>query len=141
MCYIGPLSSESYSPGLHISEGVPQASAINIINVECMLRGTYRDGKRSNYIVFIYPSAHTSYKINRETTEYIIPPGSVQEVSNVISRSTDQSENLIHLKNEKVTIHRILQEIQEKWDSCFMQLIISFLFLEIPLPITEIKRR
>ena len=106
------FETESYEPSLHISEGIPQVSAINVINVECnIVKGSFRNGKRSNTLYSFYPSAPSGYKLVETPSNILFLPVSVQEVSNVTLRLTDQSGNLIHLNNEEVTIHLILREI------------------------------
>ena len=67
------FEKELYKPGLHISEGIPQISAINVIIVECnIVKGSYRNGRRSNTLYSFYPVAPTGYKLIERPTLSLI---------------------------------------------------------------------
>jgi hypothetical protein len=103
-----------YLPGYHISERVPQITALNTINVECNIvagDGSFRNGKKSHTLYSFYPDVPTGYKLLERPTNILFLPVSTKEISNVTLRLTDQYGHLVNFNNEEITIHLILRQL------------------------------
>jgi len=104
------FEKEVYQPGLHISEGIPLITGINIINVDCNIAtGSYRNGKKSQTLYSFYPAAPIGYKLIEKPTNILFLPLTTLEISNISLRLTDQHGKLISLNGEEVTIHLVLR--------------------------------
>ena len=102
------FEKEIYEPDLHISEGIPQITSINMINVECnIVSGSFRNGEKSHTLYSFYPGAPTGYKLIEKPLNILFLPVTVREISNITLRLTDQDGDLVSLNNEEVTIHLI----------------------------------
>lgn len=101
-----------YPRGYHVSEAIPQISAVNIVNVECnIIDGSFRNGKKSHSLYAFSPNVPTGYKLIERPSNILFLPVRQKDISNITLRLTNEKGKLVQFNHEEVTIHLVLREL------------------------------
>ena len=101
-----------YNEGYHESEDI-----VNIMNVSSLrvtsdiIGASYTNGETGNVIYSFFPNVGPGYKIIEVPTNLIYLPVTLDRISSMETRLTDQNGNLLNLRGEELSIRFHLREV------------------------------
>ena len=105
------FNKKVYTSGYHESENV-----VNIINVNSLrvtsdiIDASYSNGEHENTIYSFFPDVGPGYKIIEKPVNLIYLPLTLNNISQMETKLTDQDGNLINLRGEELSIRFHIRE-------------------------------
>ena len=105
------FTGTKYTEGFHESENVVNILTINsiLVNID-IIGGSYVNGKLKNTIYSFFPKVSPGYKIIESPVNLVYLPLLIDTISDINTSITDQDENLVNLRNEKLSIRFHIRE-------------------------------
>ena len=105
------FTGTKYTEGFHESENVVNILSINsiLINID-IISGSYVNGTTKNTIYSFFPKVSPGYKITESPVNLVYLPVTLDNIYSLTVSITDQDDNLLNLRNEKVTIRFHIRE-------------------------------
>ena len=105
------FTGTKYTEGLHESENVVDILTINsiLVNID-IIGGSYVNGKLKNTIYSFFPKVSPGYKIIESPVNLVYLPLLIDTISDKNTSITDQDDNLLNLRNEKLSIRFHIRE-------------------------------
>ena len=105
------FTGKKYVEGFHESENVVNILSINSILVNIDIRGgSYVNGTTKNTIYSFFPKVSPGYKIIESPVILVYLPLLIDTIGNLNLSITDQDNNLLNLRNEKLTVRFHIRE-------------------------------
>ena len=100
-----------YTEGFHESENVVNILSINsiLINID-IISGSYVNGTMKSTIYSFFPKVSPGYKIIESPVNLVYLPITLDNIYSFTVSITDQDDNLLNLRNEKLTIRFHMRE-------------------------------
>lgn len=90
-----------------------QINAINNFNIHCnIISGSYLNDESSQIIHSFNSKVDPGYKMDEVPTTVIYYPVTVEKISTLIIRITDQNNNLVDFRGEEVTVRIHLKQLE-----------------------------
>ena len=100
-----------YKEGFHESENPVNILSINSILVNInIISGSYVNGKTKNTIYSFFPKVSPGFKIVESPVNLVYLPVTLDTIDNIHVAITDQDNQLLDLRNEKLTIRFHIRE-------------------------------
>ena len=105
------FTGQKYGEGFHRSEKPVNILSINsiLVNID-IIDGSYVNGKTKNTIYSFFPDVSPGYKIIESPVNLVYLPILPQTIQNINLTITDQDENLLNLRGEKLTARFHIRE-------------------------------
>ena len=105
------FTGTKYEEGFHESENVVNIHTISsiLVNID-MISACYVKGATKNTIHSFFPKVSPGYKIIESPDNLVYLPLILDTIDNLNVLITDQDDNLLSLRNEKLTIRFHLRE-------------------------------
>ena len=105
------FTGTKYIEGFHKSENVVNILTINsiLVNID-IIGGSYVNGKLKNTIYSFFPTVSPGYKIIESPVNLVYLPLLIDTISDINTSITDQDDNLLNLRNEKLSIRFHIRE-------------------------------
>ena len=105
------FTADKYTEGFHESENPVNILSINsiLVNVD-LIGGSYVNGSLKSTIYSFFPDVSPGYKIIESPINLVYLPLLVDTISNLNLSITDQDENILNLRNEKLTVRFHIRE-------------------------------
>ena len=105
------FTGTKYVEGFHESENVVNILTINsiLVNID-MIGGSYVNGTTKNTIYSFFPKVSPGYKIIESPVNLVYLPLLIDTIANLNLSITDQDDNLLNLRNEKLTVRFHIRE-------------------------------
>ena len=105
------FTGKKYMEGFHESENVVNILTINsiLVNVD-IISGSYVNGSTKNTLYSFFPKVSPGYKIIESPVNLVYLPLLTDTIGNLNLTITDQDENLLNLRNEKLTVRFHIRE-------------------------------
>ena len=105
------FTGNKYTEGFYESENVVNILTINsiLVNID-IIGGSYVNGNLKNTIYSFFPKVSPGYKIIESPVNLVYLPLLVDTISEINTSITDQDENLLNLRNEKLSIRFHIRE-------------------------------
>ena len=99
------FTGTKYTEGFHKSENVVDILSINSIlfNID-IISGSYVNGTMKNTIDSFFPKVGPGYKIIERPHNLVYQPITLDTIDSLVVSITDQDDNLVNLRDEKLTI-------------------------------------
>ena len=105
------FTGKKYIEGFHESEKPVNILSINSIFVNIdIIDGSYVNGKTKNTIYSFFPNVAPGFKIIESPVNLVYLPILPYTIQNLNLSITDQDENLLNLRNEKLTVRFHIRE-------------------------------
>ena len=105
------FTGQKYAEGYHRSEKPVNILSINSIFVNIdIIEGSYVNGKTKNTIYSFFPNVSPGYKILESPVNLVYLPLLTDTIQNINLSITDQDENLLNLRGEKLTARFHIRE-------------------------------
>ena len=105
------FTGAKYTEGFHESENVINILSINSIFVNTdIITGSYVNGKTKNTIYSFFPKVSLGYKIIETPVNLGYLPITLNTIESLKVSITDQDDNLLNLRNEKLTVRFHIRE-------------------------------
>ena len=105
------FTGTKYTEGFHESENVVNILTINsILNNIDIIGGSYVNGKLKNTIYSFFPKVSPGYKIIESPVNLVYLPLLIDSIGDINTSITDQDDNLLNLRNEKLSIRFHIRE-------------------------------
>ena len=100
-----------YGEGFHESEKSVNILSINsiLVNID-IIEGSYVNGKTKNTIYSFFPDVSPGYKIIESPVNLVYLPLLTDTIQNINLSITDQDENILNLRGEKLTARFHIRE-------------------------------
>ena len=100
-----------YKKGFHESENPVNILSINsiLVNID-IISGSYVNGKTKNTIYSFFPKVSPGFKIIESPVNLVYLPVTLDTIDNIHVTITDQDNQLLDLRNEKLTIRFHIRE-------------------------------
>ena len=100
-----------YNEGFHESEKSVNILSINsiLVNID-IIEGSYVNGKTKNTIYSFFPDVSPGYKIIESPVNLVYLPLLTDTIQNINLSITDQDENILNLRGEKLTARFHIRE-------------------------------
>jgi hypothetical protein len=103
---------KAYTAGYHESENIVNIININSLRVTCDIIGaSYSNGKTENTIYSFFPDVGPGYKIIEVPTNLVYLPITLNKISSMETKLTDQDGKLINLNGEELSIRFHIREM------------------------------
>ena len=105
------FNNAEYSEGFHESE-----NPVNILNINSILvnidiiSGSYVNGKTKSTIYSFFQKVSPGFKIIESPVNLVYLPVTLDTIDNINVSITDQDNQLLNLRNEKLTIRFHIRE-------------------------------
>ena len=105
------FTGNKYVEGFHESENVVNILSINsiLVNID-IIGGSYVNGTTKNTIYSFFPKVSPGYKIIESPVNLVYLPLLIDTIGNLNLSITDQDDNLLNLRNEKLTVRFHIRE-------------------------------
>ena len=105
------FTGTKYVEGFHESENVVNILTINsiLVNID-IIGGSYVNGTTKNTIYSFFPKVSPGYKIIESPVNLVYLPLLIDTIANLNISITDQDDNLLNLRNEKLTVRFHIRE-------------------------------
>ena len=105
------FTGNKYSEGFHESEKPVNILSINsiLVNID-IIDGSYVNGKTKNTIYSFFPDVSPGFKIIESPVNLVYLPILPQTIQNINLTITDQDENILNLRGEKLTARFHIRE-------------------------------
>ena len=105
------FTGQKYGEGFHRSNNPINILSINsiLVNID-IIDGSYVNGKTKNTIYSFFPNVAPGYKIIESPVNLVYLPILPQTIQNINLTITDQDENLLNLRGEKITARFHIRE-------------------------------
>ena len=105
------FTGAKYTEGFHESENVVDILRINsiLVNID-IISGIYVDGTTKSTIYSFFPTVSPGYKIIESPVNLVYLPITLDTIDSLNVTITDQDDNLLNLRNEKLTIRFHIRE-------------------------------
>ena len=105
------FTGSKYNEGFHESEKSVNILSINsiLVNID-IIEGSYVNGKTKNTIYSFFPDVSPGYKIIESPVNLVYLPLLIDTIQNLNLSITDQDENLLNLRGEKLTARFHIRE-------------------------------
>ena len=105
------FTGTKYTEGFHESENVVNILTINsiLVNID-IISGSYVNGTTKNTIYSFFPKVSPGYKIIQSPVNLVYLPLLIDTIGNLNISITDQDDNLLNLRNEKLTVRFHIRE-------------------------------
>ena len=105
------FTGAKYTEGFHESENVVNILSINsiLVNID-IISGRYVNGSTKNTIYSFFPKVSPGYKIIESPVNLVYLPLTLDTIDRLEVTITDQDDNLLNLRNEKLTIRFHIRE-------------------------------
>ena len=105
------FTGTKYTEGFHESENVVNILSINsiLVNID-IISGSYVNGTTKNSIYSFFPKVSPGYKIIESPFNLVYLPITFDTIDRLTVSITDQDDNLLNLRNEKLTIRFHIRE-------------------------------
>ena len=105
------FTGTKYEEGFHESENVVNILTINSIlaNID-IIGGSYVNGTTKNTIYSFFPKVSPGYKIIESPVNLVYLPLLIDTIGNLHLSITDQDDNLLNLRNKKLTVRFHIRE-------------------------------
>ena len=105
------FTGKKYIEGFHESEKPVNILSINsiLVNID-IIEGSYVNGKTKNTIYSFFPDVSPGFKIIESPINLVYLPLLTDTISNLNSSITDQDDNLLNLRDEKLTARFHIRE-------------------------------
>ena len=105
------FTGAKYIEGFHESENVVNIFSINsiLVNID-IISGSYVNGTTKNTIYSFFPKVSPGYKIIESPVNLVYLPITLDTIDRLTVSITDQDDNLLNLRNEKLTIRFHIRE-------------------------------
>ena len=105
------FTGTKYVEGFHESEDVVNILTINsiLVNID-IIGGSYVNGTTKSTIYSFFPKVSPGYKIIESPVNLVYLPLLIDTIGNLNISITDQDENLLNLRNEKLTVRFHIRE-------------------------------
>ena len=105
------FTGKKYVEGFHESENVVNILSINsiLVNID-IIGGSYVNGTTKNTIYSFFPKVSPGYKIIESPINLVYLPLLIDTIGNLNLSITDQDDNLLNLRNEKLTARFHIRE-------------------------------
>ena len=105
------FTGTKYTEGFHESENVVNILGINsiLVNID-IISGSYVHGTTKNIIYSFFPKVSPGYKIIESPVNLVYLPITLDNIYSLNVSITDQDDNLLNLRNEKLTIRFHMRE-------------------------------
>ena len=105
------FTGNKYNEGFHESEKPVNILSINsiLVNID-IIDGSYVNGKTKNTIYSFFPDVSPGFKIIESPVNLVYLPILPQTIQNINLSITDQDENLLNLRGEKLTARFHIRE-------------------------------
>ena len=105
------FTGKKYGEGFHESEQPVNILSINSIFVNIdIIEGSYVNGKTKNTIYSFFPDVSPGFKIIESPVNLVYLPLLTDTISNLNLSITDQDENILNLRGEKLTARFHIRE-------------------------------
>ena len=100
-----------HKEGFHESENPVNILSINsiLVNID-IISGSYVNGKTKNTIYSFFPKVSPGFKIIESPVNLVYLPVTLDTTDNIHVTITDQDNQLLDLRNEKLTIRFHIRE-------------------------------
>ena len=105
------FTGQKYGEGFHESEKSVNILPINsiLVNID-IIEGSYVNGKTKNTIYSFFPDVAPGYKIIESPVNLVYLPILTDTIQNINLSITDQDENILNLRGEKLTVRFNIKE-------------------------------
>ena len=105
------FTGDKYTEGFHESEDVVNILTINsiLVNID-IIGGSYVNGTTKNTIYSFFPKVSPGYKIIESPVNLVYLPLLIDTIGNLNISITDKDDNLLNLRNEKLTVRFHIRE-------------------------------
>ena len=105
------FTGTKYMEGFHESENVVNILSINsiLVNID-IISGSYVNGTTKNTIYSFFLKVSPGYKIIKSPVNPVYLPKTLDNIYSLTVSITDQDDNLLNLRNEKLTIKFHIRE-------------------------------
>ena len=105
------FTGQKYGEGFHESEKSVNILSINsiLVNID-IIEGSYVNGKTKNTIYSFFPDVSPGYKIIESPVNLVYLPILTDTIQNLNLSITDQDENILNLRGEKLTARFHIRE-------------------------------
>ena len=105
------FTGTKYNEGFHESEKSVNILSINsiLVNID-IIEGSYVNGKTKNTIYSFFPDVSPGYKIIESPVNLVYLPLLTDTIQNINLSITDQDENILNLRGEKLTARFHIRE-------------------------------
>ena len=105
------FTGNKYNEGFHESEKPVNILSINsiLVNID-IIDGSYVNGKTKNTIYSFFPDVSPGFKIIESPVNLVYLPILPQTIQNINLSITDQDENILNLRGEKLTARFHIRE-------------------------------
>ena len=105
------FTGNKYNEGFHESEKPVNILSINsiLVNID-IIDGSYVNGKTKNTIYSFFPDVSPGFKIIESPVNLVYLPILPQTIQNINLTITDQDENILNLRGEKLTARFHIRE-------------------------------
>ena len=105
------FTGTKYTEGFHESENVVYILSINsiLVNID-IISGSYVNGTTKNTIFSFFTKVSPGYKIIESPVNLVYLPITLDNIYSLTASITDQDDNLLNLRNEKLTIRFHIRE-------------------------------
>ena len=105
------FTGNKYNEGFHESEKPVNILSINsiLVNID-IIDGSYVNGKTKNTIYSFFPDVSPGFKIIESPVNLVYLPILPQTIQNINLSITDQDENILNLRGERLTVRFHIRE-------------------------------
>ena len=105
------FTGQKYGEGFHESEKPVNILSINsiLVNID-IIEGSYVNGKTKNTIYSFFPDVSPGFKIIESPVNLVYLPILTDSIQNLNLSITDQDENILNLRGEKLTARFHIRE-------------------------------
>ena len=105
------FNNAKYREGFHESENPVNILSINsiLVNID-IISGSYVNGKTKSTIYSFFPKVSPGFKIIESPVNLVYLPVTLDTIDNINLSITDQDNQLLNLRNEKLTIRFHIRE-------------------------------
>ena len=105
------FTGKKYMEGFHESENSVNILSINsiLVNID-IIAGSYVNGKTKNTIYSFFPDVSPGFKIIESPVNLVYLPLLTDTIQNLNLSITDQDDNLLNLRDEKLTARFHIRE-------------------------------
>ena len=99
------FNNAKYREGFHESENPVNILSMNsiLVNID-IISGSYVNGKTKSTIYSFFPKVSSGFKIIESPVNLVYLPVTLDTIDNINVSITDQDNQLLNLRNEKLTI-------------------------------------